>query len=277
MSIARLDGGITESHGDPLAASSSSSSTSHHLRNGGDFRFPGKNSRTSTRGADRTPINTASHALGSRIAEHLCAPEKNLSSGPHRSHPLLLSHLPFTTSTSSSSFTLPCTTTQEHAQQSGQHDPLQEHPVHHESPQDRPVGKQRHQESLWRENRQSGGNPRTTFSTGCEPKEPATVSKISRAIDPYQFFDVQKEFGEQGHQAPITEEVKEIGEIGTHGLPDSKISETSYFQSHVHFDDSVESTADSDLEDGELQKMLTSTLCAEKAGNPRQLSCRRER
>ena len=37
---------------------------------------------------------------------HLCAPEKSLSTGPHISHPLLLSHLPFTTSTSSSSFTL---------------------------------------------------------------------------------------------------------------------------------------------------------------------------
>ena len=40
---------------------------------------------------------------------------------------------------------------------------------------------------------------------------------------------------------------------------------TSYFQSQVHFDDSVESIADSDLEDGELQKMLTSPLYAQKA------------
>ena len=53
----------------------------------------------------------ASHALRSRIASHLCAPEKNLSSGPHMSHLVLLSHLPRTTSTSSSSFTLPSTTT----------------------------------------------------------------------------------------------------------------------------------------------------------------------
>ena len=37
----------------------------------------------------------------------------------------------------------------------------------------------------------------------------------------------------------------------------------------MHFDDSVESTADSDLEDGELQKMLTSPLYAQKAsGKP---------
>ena len=37
----------------------------------------------------------------------------------------------------------------------------------------------------------------------------------------------------------------------------------------MHFDDSAESTADSDLEDGELQKMLTSQLYAQKAsGKP---------
>ena len=37
----------------------------------------------------------------------------------------------------------------------------------------------------------------------------------------------------------------------------------------MHFDDSVGSTADSDLEDGELQKMLTSPLYAQKAsGKP---------
>ena len=48
--------------------------------------------------------------------------------------------------------------------------------------------------------------------------------------------------------------MKEFGESGTVGLPDSKISETSYFQSQMHFDDSMERIADSDLEDGELQK-----------------------
>ena len=37
----------------------------------------------------------------------------------------------------------------------------------------------------------------------------------------------------------------------------------------MHFDDSAESIADSDLEDGELQKMLTSPLHAKKAsGKP---------
>ena len=174
------------------------------------------------------------------------------------SHPLLLSHLPFTTSTSSSSFTLLSSTTPEH-------------PVHHQAHlQALPVEKQRHQEPLWRGNLQSGGNPRNTFSTGYEPKELATkelatVSRISRITGPYQSYAAQREFGERDRRVPITEEVKEFGEIGTHGAPDSETSETSYFQSHMHFDDSAESTADSDLEDGELQKMLTSPLYAQKA------------
>ena len=67
----------------------------------------------------------------------------------------------------------------------------------------------------------------------------------------------------QDHQAPITEEVKESGEIGTHSLPD--YLESSYFQSHMHLDDSLESIANSDLEDGEFPKMLTSPLYAKKA------------
>ena len=71
--------------------------------------------------------------------------------------------------------------------------------------------------------------------------------------------------GERDHRVPITEEVEEFGEIGTAGVLDSEISETSYFQSQMHVDDSVESTADSDLEDGELQQMLTSPLYAKKA------------
>ena len=63
--------------------------------------------------------------------------------------------------------------------------------------------------------------------------------------------------------------MEEFREIGTAGLPDSKISETSHFQSQMHFDDSVECIADSDLEDGELQKMLTSPLYAQKpSGKP---------
>ena len=75
----------------------------------------------------------------------------------------------------------------------------------------------------------------------------------------------KQEFGEENLRAPTTEKVEECREIGTAGAPDSKISETSYCRSQMHFDDSVESIADSDLEDGELQKMLKSPLYAQKA------------
>ena len=99
-----------------------------------------------------------------------------------------------------------------------------------------------------------------------EPIELATVSRIEdHSGDPYQSYHVQEKYGEEDHRAPITEEVKEFGEIGTAGLPDSELPETSYFQSHMHFDDFAESIADSDLEDGELQEMLTSPLYAQKA------------
>ena len=66
---------------------------------------------------------------------------------------------------------------------------------------------------------------------------------------------------EEYHQAPITEEVEEFGKIG---------DKQSNIQSKMHFDyNSAESIAESDLEDGELRKMLTSPLYAQKAtGKP---------
>ena len=87
--------------------------------------------------------------------------------------------------------------------------------------------------------------------------------------DSYPLYDVHVKVGQKDHRAPTTQELEEFGEIGTHGLLDYKISETSYIRLQMHFDDSVESIADSDLEDGELQKMLISPLCAQKAsGKP---------
>ena len=57
------------------------------------------------------------------------------------------------------------------------------HPAHLQA---HSVGKFRHQESLWRKDLQSGGNPRTTTPTGDEPKELATVSRIEAySGDPY--------------------------------------------------------------------------------------------
>ena len=63
--------------------------------------------------------------------------------------------------------------------------------------------------------------------------------------------------------------MEEFAEIRTAGVPDSKLPETSHFRPWMHFDDSEEGIADSDLEDGELQKLLTSPLYAQKAsGKP---------
>ena len=64
------------------------------------------------------------------------------------------------------------------------------------------------------------------------------------------------------HRALFTEELDNLGWIETAGVPDAILSETSHIQSKMHFDDTVASTATSDLEDGKLQKMLT-TGCPE--------------
>ena len=73
----------------------------------------------------------------------------------------------------------------------------------------------------------------------------------------------RKFFGQHKNGARPTEEVGEFGETFESGLQDSKKSETS----QMHFD--VESIADSELEGGELQMMLTSPLHARKvSGRP---------
>ena len=73
---------------------------------------------------------------------------------------------------------------------------------------------------------ESGRNPRKTSPTGNEPKELATISGSSLE-DIYQFFEVQGEIGEKDQQAPIIEEVKEFGQIGTQSLLDHEMAETS--------------------------------------------------
>ena len=72
-----------------------------------------------------------------------------------------------------------------------------------------------------------------------------------------------REFGEQDQQAPIIEEVKEFGQFGTQSLLDHEMA--SCLQSQMHFNESMESIADSDLEDGEVQKLLTSPLFSQRA------------
>ena len=56
----------------------------------------------------------------------------------------------------------------------------------------------------------------------------------------------------ENYQNPIAEDVEGFGKVG---------AEKSFFQSQMHSDyHSAESIADSDLEDGELRKMVTSSL-----------------
>ena len=56
----------------------------------------------------------------------------------------------------------------------------------------------------------------------------------------------------ENYQNPIAEDKGELGQVGV---------EMSYIQSQMHSDyDSAESSADSDLEDGDLRKMLASPL-----------------
>ena len=87
--------------------------------------------------------------------------------------------------------------------------------------------------------------------------------------------DVHRELGVQDQQPPGIEKVKEFGQIQTRSLLDHEMAEMSlvekmsYLQSQMHFDLSMESIADSDLEDGELQKLLSSPLYAQRAfGKP---------
>ena len=62
---------------------------------------------------------------------------------------------------------------------------------------------------------------------------------------------------------------RNLDRIGTQSLLDHEMAETvekmSYLQSQMRFDESTESTADSDLEDGELHFVLTSNLRISKS------------
>ena len=185
MSIARMDGGITESHGETrlqhLHLQLRSGRLRNckrvgvrgnlHLRNDGDFGFleiP-ENRRvcrqdTQTLRKQRSTAcsqaRNAHHALGSShtgCSVIFVRMKRICHRVLHMSHPCwLLPHLHFTTSTSSPSFTLLSSTTPEHAAQSEQHDLLQPHPVHHQPLHEIQVEKRRYQEEpLCSENLQS--------------------------------------------------------------------------------------------------------------------------
>ena len=58
--------------------------------------------------------------------------------------------------------------------------------------------------------------------------------------------------------------MEEFAEFWTVGVLDSEVSETSFFQPQVHFDNSVESIAESDLKDGEFGKTRCNGLARER-------------
>ena len=90
-------------------------------------------------------------------------------------------------------------------------------------------------------------------------------------VNNLQLQEKQREFGEQSQQAPIMGESQGFAEILVQSLFDQEMGDTSviekmpYLQSKMHFDESLGSNADSDLEDGEIRKLLTSSLCAQEA------------
>ena len=151
----------------------------------------------------------------------------------------------------------------------GQHDLLQDDTVHR-APLPEPVQSiSSAKEPLSHVNFESGGNPRNTSPTGCEPKELATIS-ASSLEDIYQLHDAQREFGEQDQQAPVIEKVKEFGVsqlIQTQRLLDHEMAEMSLVEKMSY--ESMDRIADSDLEDGELQLLLASPLYAQRASGER--------
>ena len=172
----------------------------------------------------------------------------------------------------------------QHAAQPGPRDLLQEDTVHPEQLPQEPLPKtsanaiwseSNAKESLSDPNCESGGNLRPNTPTGYEPeylttREIAAIPTISGSSleDIYQFCYVQREFGEQDQQAPVIEEVKECGQVEAQSLLDhemaemSPIEKMSCHQSRMHFDESMESNVDFDLEDGEIRKLLTSPMYA---------------
>ena len=96
-------------------------------------------------------------------------------------------------------------------------------------------------EPLSHVNYERGGNLRTNTPSGYDTKELATKELATKELaikelatssgsslgDIYQLYDVQRQFGEQGQQAPIIEEVKEFGQIEAQSLLDQEIAEMS--------------------------------------------------
>ena len=111
--------------------------------------------------------------------------------------------------------------------------------------------------------RQSGGLTQTIIPSGYEPKIIETNVIDSEAISPADFeprrIELDRNLATDPYQihevfvrSSLTGDMEEFRKVG---------ADVSYFPSQMHSDcDSAESIADSDLEDGELRKMLASPL-----------------
>ena len=106
--------------------------------------------------------------------------------------------------------------------------------------------------------------------------EIATIPTISGSyLRTFINCTMYRDLGEQDQQAPVGYGRNEGELIQVQSLLDQKmakmspVKKMSYHQSKMHFDESMERNADSDLEDGEVRKLLTSSLCAQRAsGRP---------
>ena len=173
----------------------------------------------------------------------------------------------------------------QHEAPPGQHDLFQDDTVHREPLPQTTRSESNAKEPLSHINYESGRNLRTNTPTGLRAQRACDPRACDQgACDNFWKFSgrplsiircTEREFGEQDQHAPFIEDVKEFVQIETRGLLDHGIAEMSpvdqmtHLQSQMRFDESMESMADSDLEDGELQKLLTSPLYVPRAsGKP---------
>ena len=118
--------------------------------------------------------------------------------------------------------------------------------------------------------RQSGGSTQIPSLTGYEPKSVEFKDIDTEAIEPEDLepikIELDRDLGTDPYQIQErftrnspTEDMDEFGKVG---------ADTSYLRSQMHTDyDSAESIAYSDLEDGELRKMMASPLYLQSREN----------
>ena len=167
---------------------------------------------------------------------HLCAPERIHLQVSHVTPMLVVSTPSHFQSTTARSTTGPRDLLQDNTvhRQPLPQEPLQ--PLPEQLPYEpRPANALRSgndaKESLSRIDHESAGNLRNNTPTVYEPKELTTeeIPTISGTSleDTYQSHNVQRNFGEQDPQAPVTEETRGFGQIQAHGLPDQEMAEMS--------------------------------------------------